>query len=246
MISVTNLGFGYAPGAWTFRGVNLAVAPGEIVAVLGPNGRGKSTLLRCVAGLLTPREGNVAVKGGLGFVPQAHSTAFAYTAREMVLMGRARQIGAFGLPRPKDHLAVDAALEQIGLAHLALRPYFRLSGGEQQLVLIARALAAEGETLVLDEPAAALDLRNQGRVLRLLRDLAGRGMAVLLTTHHPDHARFVAHRVALMCGPDDVRVGAADDLLTETHLAPLYDVRLRTLAYDDGGATRHAVVTNYA
>lgn len=216
----------------------------EIVAVLGPNGRGKSTFLRCAAGLLRLREGTATITGAAGFVPQAGRTTFAYNALEMTLMGRARHIGPFGSPRPHDHAAAHAALDRVGLAHLADRPYFRLSGGEQQLVRIARALASEGRVLVLDEPAA-LDLANQGRVLRLLRDLVEDGIAVLLTTHHPDHAQFLAHRVMLMGDRGDSQVGDADALLTDTVLTPLYGVGVRSLTYYEGGDSHRVLTTRY-
>jgi len=112
-------------------------------------------------------------------------------------------------------------------------------------VLIARAVASGSRVLVLDEPAAALDLRNQGQVLNLLRELAGQGLAILMTTHHPDHALYLADRGVLMMGPDDVRIGPADTLLTDRALSELYQVRVRTISYDDDGVPRRVLATSF-
>ncbi|MDT7634571.1 MAG: iron complex transport system ATP-binding protein [Pseudonocardiales bacterium] len=245
MLEIGEVSFAFTPGQWLFRDVSLTVAPGSVVAVLGPNGRGKTTLLRCAAGLLTPSGGTVEAGGAVGYVPQAHSSAFAYRVIDMVLMGRARHLKAYASPKARDHALAAAALERVGLSHLADRPFTAISGGERQLVLIARAVASGSTVLVLDEPAAALDLRNQGQVLNLLRDLAAEGMAILMTTHHPDHALYLADRVVLMMGPDDVRIGPADALLTDQMLSQLYQVRVRTISYDDEGTPRRVLATSF-
>lgn len=246
MLELTDIGFAYSAHNWLFRHVSLCLNASEIVAILGPNGRGKSTLLRCAAGLLVPREGSVRQATSIGYVPQSNQVAFAYSAFEMVLMGRTRQIGLFAAPRQRDRDSARQALERVGLAHLAERPFFHLSGGEQQLVLIARALASESTVLILDEPAAALDLHNQKRVLRLLRALACQGLSILLTTHHPQHAQFLADRVLLMYGPNDCRIGSADVLLTEANLSALYGVRLCAITFEEGGTMRQTLAPVYA
>jgi iron complex transport system ATP-binding protein len=181
----------------------------------------------------------------VAFVPQAHASTFAYRVVDMVLMGRVRHVRAFASPGRRDYAAALDALERVGVLHLAESPVSELSGGEQQLVRIARAVASGSEILALDEPAAELDLRNQDRVLTLLRDLVADGMAVLLTTHHPEHAVYLADAVVLMVGPDDVRVGGASTLLTDVTLRELYDIEVRTLTYDDDDGTRRAFVTRY-
>ena len=173
-----------------------------MTVVLGPNGRGKTTLVRCAAGLLKPTEGSVTHDSPVGFVPQAHGGAFAYRAVDMVVMGRVRQVSLFGSPTRDDRVAALDAMERIGVGHLADRQFPTLSGGEQQLVLIARAIASESPALVLDEPTSGLDLHNQAQILSLLRKLVADGMSVLLTTHHPDHALYLADTVVLMGGPE--------------------------------------------
>ncbi|MFP5072215.1 ABC transporter ATP-binding protein [Pseudonocardia nantongensis] len=175
--------------------------------MLGPNGRGKSTLLRCAVGLLTPREGRMRGTESTAHVPQSHRSTFAYDVLDMALMGRSRRLGMFAAPGRLDVAAARDALEQVGMAELAERPFTTLSGGERQLVLIARAIAAEPAHLVLDEPASALDLNNQARLLELLRRLADGGLGIVMTTHHPDHALEIADTVVLMQADATATVG---------------------------------------
>lgn len=227
MLELRGVGYRHPGHPWLFRGVDLDVGAGEVVALLAPNGRGKSTLLRCAAGLVRPTEGHVSRPAVLGYVPQAHQVVFAFSALDMVLMGRARHLGLFSAPGLSDRSAAASALSRVGLSDLAQRSYPSLSGGEQQLVLIARALACEARLLLLDEPASALDLANQALVLDLLGELAREGLAVLLSTHEPDHAEAVATRVALLYGPSDLRIGLAAELLSAAHLSELYGIPVR-------------------
>lgn len=238
------LGHAHTPDRWLFRDVTHRFTPGRVSAVLGPNGRGKSTLLRCAVGLLTPREGRVTGAGSTAHVPQSHRSTFAYDVLDMVLMGRSRWLGMFAAPGRLDVTAARDALDQVGMADLAQRPFTTLSGGERQLVLIARAIAAEPAHLILDEPASALDLNNQTRLLELLRRLADGGLGIVMTTHHPDHALEIADTVVLMRADASAAVGPTDDLLTDTAVGALYEVSARTLRWhDEHGAPRRAIVT---
>lgn len=244
MLEAEGLGFHYPGRDWLFRGVSFQIPTGSVTAVLGPNGRGKTTLVRCAAGLLTPQEGRVTSDGTIGYVPQARGGAFGYRALDMVVMGRARQLGIFAVPGHADRVAGLDAMDRIGIADLRDRPFPMLSGGEQQLVLIARAIASEAPVLVLDEPSTGLDLRNQARILSMLRKLVIDGMSVLLTTHHPDHALYLADRVVLMTGAE-VCAGATTDLLTDQVLSSLYGVDVRTLSYRRGELEHQVIVTGY-
>ena len=244
MLELDGVGFGYGRQDWVFRDVSFSVLPGSATAVLGPNGSGKTTLVRCAAGLLEPGEGTVRRADGAGYVPQAHGSAFGYSALDMVLMGRARQVGLFRTPGASDRAAASEAMERVGVAGLRDRRFPTLSGGEQQLVLIARAIAAGCPVLVLDEPATGLDLKNQVRVLSLLRELMSGGMALLLSTHHPDHALYLADRAVLL-GRSGAQTGRAADLLTDPALSALYGVPVRTLPYSDGGTPRRTIVVPY-
>lgn len=245
MLEMDGVGFAYPRRGWVFRDVSFRVPAGTVTAVLGPNGRGKTTLVRCAAGLLSPQEGVVGTDGPVGFVPQAHGGAFAYRALDMVVMGRVRQVHVFGMPSRGDQVVALDAMERVGIAHLRERPFPTLSGGEQQLVLIARAIASECPILALDEPSTGLDLHNQARILSLLRKLVTDGMAVLLTTHHPDHAMYLADSVVLMRGPDEVSTGDAGELLTDQALSALYGIDIQTVTYQQNGIERRAIITRY-
>jgi len=235
-ISVADLGYFYRPGNWVLRHCTASVLPGKILALLGPNGRGKTTLLHLIIGALKPREGRVAAKGKIAFVPQLFQVSFDYSALDMVLMGRAKKIGFFAQPSRKDEEAALAALDRFGMADLASRPFHEMSGGQRQLVIFARALVAEAEILILDEPTSALDLKNQALVLDWIGTLSRKdGLTVMLTTHHPHHALSVADEALLMLGEGDYVAGPAREVLTESSLTALYGAPLKRIAYDHKG-----------
>ncbi|MFF2329179.1 MULTISPECIES: ABC transporter ATP-binding protein [unclassified Streptomyces] len=242
VISARGLGHRYTQGRWVFRGVDVDAEEGRVLAVLGPNGRGKSTLLRILAGLLTPTEGEVTATSPVAYVPQSHSSAFGYSVADMVLMGRSRHLKAYATPGRRDRELAAEALERVGIAHMADRSYAELSGGEQQMTLIARALTAQCRVMVLDEPVSALDLRNQARVLTLLQELAASGLGIVLTTHHPDHALHLADDAVLVLGSDDVRTGPAAGLLNAEALGQLYGIPVVTAPVEGPRGPRVVVV----
>lgn len=240
MLEATNVGHRYhVKGDWLFRGLDLTVHPGEVISVLGPNARGKTTLLTCLAGLRTPREGRVQATGTLGFVPQSHATDHPFTVLEMVLMGRASRVRAWSVPDAEDEAAAWAALHRVGMAERAAQQYTDLSGGQRQLVLMARALVCQPSVLILDEPTSALDLRNQRRVLLVLRSLAEEGMGVLFTTHDPTHALHLSHRTLRM--EDELTLGPTAQLLTEESLTGMYQVPVLTTPVHFASGTRPVV-----
>lgn len=235
-IRAQGAGHSYDGVRWQFRDLDLDVVAGEVVAILGPNGRGKSTLLRVIAGLAKPRHGTVRTEGPAAFVPQSFVPAFPYTAFDIVLMGRARHIHALRLPGRRDRDVAAACMAELNIEPLAQRPFDTLSGGERQLVLLARALASETPILLLDEPAAALDLHHQDEVITLIRRVADRRrLAVLFTTHQPDHALAIADRVLLMSGDEHHAIGSVAEVMTEARLSELYRLPVRLLRFEAEG-----------
>ena len=231
-----------------FADAAFALEGGQVLCLLGPNGSGKSTLFRTLLGLQHPRAGRVLVDGedtahwprrrlarALAYVPQATVTQFPFSVRQMVLMGRAAHVPALSAPGPRDHAAADAALARLGIGHLAERDYTRLSGGERQLCLVARALAQEGGVVLMDEPTASLDFGNQMRVLACIRELAAAGLAVLFASHDPDHAfQCASHAMLLADGRlDPPRPPAA--VITGESLARLYGVDVEVVALPGRG-----------
>ncbi len=213
-----------------FEGLSFLVETGSILSILGPNGAGKTTLLRILLGLRRAEAGRVIGGSAIGYVPQRSDTAFSYSAFEMVLMGRARQIRALSSPGKADHDHARRAMLRLGINHLATHGFDTLSGGERQLVLVARALVSQPTILVLDEPAAALDLRHQADILTLMRDLArDDGLGIIFTTHHPQHAAAISDQ-AVLIRDGQALTGDAATLLTEDHLTALYKVPVCRLA----------------
>lgn len=237
-LSVENLSFSYGK-APVLRDVTFTAEKGELLSVLGPNGVGKTTLFRCMLGTLTPASGRVTVDGcdltalpprerarRIAYIPQIHPATFGYTALDTVLMGAARQLNAFQQPGAAQMRQAEEALEQVGAAHLRERSFTHLSGGEQQLVLIARALAQHAEVLMMDEPTSALDYGNQLRILQMVRRLAAQGYTVVLSTHNPQHALTFAHRLLVLQGGTSAALGRPADVLTPELMASLYGVQV--------------------
>ena len=205
IFSVENGQFGYADRK-ILHGVSFSLESSEVMTVLGPNGVGKTTLLKCMMGLLNWENGKTLIDGKpmkemktsevwrrIAYVPQSKGTALSYTAREMVLMGRSARLGLFSQPTKEDYRAADEAMEQVGITRLAQKQCSCMSGGELQMVLIARALCSNPEMLVLDEPESNLDFKNQLIVLETIQKLAKeRGIAAIVNTHYPAHALKIA------------------------------------------------------
>ncbi|WEF30019.1 ABC transporter ATP-binding protein [Klebsiella aerogenes] len=206
-----------------FAPLTIQCQPGEIWAVLGANGRGKSTLLDTLTGVLPPLGGQVNVEGGIAIVPQSFRPAFSWLVRDVVLMGRARHVDLFAQPGPEDERQVQQALAQLGIAVLANQVFRALSGGQQQLALIARALVGASQNILLDEPCSALDLANQQVVLQLISNLAHQqARTVVFTTHDPTHALQIASHTLLLLPDGEWLAGESASILSEAHLQRAY------------------------
>jgi len=244
MVESRNIRFSYAPKDNTlFRDLSFHLGKGEVGAILGKNGTGKTTLLKCLLGILTPTGGSVRLGGPVGYVPQQVSGTFAYTGLDMVVMGRARHIPPFSSPGKRDYEIAGAAMEKLGIGDFRDRAFTEVSGGERQMILIARALASDCSVLILDEPASALDFKNQDRVLRtLLRLSREEGMTVLFTTHSPNHAVHAADKALLMYTSGDYLFGGAEETLSDESLRRLYDLDIKNLRFEHGDKVRQTIV----
>jgi len=235
-VTINKLGFAYPRSGWVFRNYSANVPKGSVFSILGPNGRGKTTLLKTVLGLHQPTEGTVEVSGQTAFVPQIFQVTFAFTVLDMVVMGRAKRIGLFSRPGKEDEQAALDCLDKFSMAEYAHRPFHELSGGQRQLVILARALAAQADILVMDEPTSALDLKNQSLVLDWIARISGElGLTVIFTTHHPHHALAAADNVLLMLDENEYAAGRAGEVLTEEKLERLYSVPLKHIRFEYGG-----------
>jgi iron complex transport system ATP-binding protein len=246
LLAASALSGGYG-GVEIVSEVDLAVAEGDCVAVLGPNGAGKSTLLRLLAGILPATSGAVVLRGrplaawrrrevaqAVGFVPQSVSFAFPLTVAEVAQQGRAPHLGPWRPPSPRDHAAVAAALERVGLAGREGAAVQRLSGGERQLVLLARALASEPRVLLLDEPATALDVRHQLDLVAILRELTAKGVGTVVAVHDWNFALRVANRVAVLHGGRLRAVGSPEEVLRPELFRAVFGVEVELVERPGG------------
>jgi iron complex transport system ATP-binding protein len=249
ILEAQSLAFGF-PGRTIGRNVSVSLAAGEVICVLGPNGGGKTTLFRTLLGLLASHSGSILLQGKsietlsrseiarqIGYVPQGHSGYFAYTVRDFVLMGRTAHVGVFSAPSKADHEVAGHVIASLGIAHLSDRPVTEISGGERQLALVARALAQEPRLLLLDEPTANLDFGNQVRVLERICALARTGIAIVFSSHDPDHAFLCAQRALLLAEGRALEIGSPRDVIRPDTLQRLYGVPVQVVPLAGGGHT---------
>ena len=251
LIDIRAAGFCYGAHR-VFKRVALSVPEATVCCLLGANGCGKSTLVDCVLGLHRLHEGQVVIRNRnvaeyrpadlakvVAYVPQAHQKTFPYTVRQIVLMGRTAHLTALSAPAEADRRLTEEALQQVGILHLADRPYTQISGGEMQLVALARALVQDTPVIVMDEPTAHLDYRNELIFLDTVAEMVSeRGVSVLIATHSPDQAFYLADKgvavqAAMMFGGTIAVVGTPAQVLTEENILSTYGVETRRMAYHD-------------
>lgn len=230
--------FSYDAAKRNLTGINFSVREPEILSILGANGAGKTTLIKCMLGLLKWTSGGSYIDGvnirgvrskdfwrRIGYVPQARFNSFVYTVGEMVVLGRGSHLGELAQPGEKDWKIVDECLEMVGIAHLKDKLCSRISGGEYQLTLVARALAAQPSLLVLDEPESNLDFKNQMTVLRTVSKLCvERGISAVINTHYPEHALDISQKSLLLMPDGGSIFGRSDFVLVEDNLKKAFDI----------------------
>jgi iron complex transport system ATP-binding protein len=242
-ISTANLRFSYnGPQRPVLRGLSVEIPAGSLTAILGPNGSGKTTLLRLLLGFLLPSEGKIAVAGRplksysrqemgrlMALVPQSEHIPFNFSALEYVLLGRTPYLRPLGSPGPIDRQVAMDALRSVGAESFSERSVAALSGGEQQLVILARAVAQQSQVLLMDEPMSHLDLGNQGRILSIMRQMAASGVTVVFTTHDPNAAATVATYVVLLRRGEVLAAAPPAQAMTEANLSETYGVEVAVL-----------------
>ncbi|AKB27855.1 iron ABC transporter, ATP-binding protein [Methanosarcina siciliae T4/M] len=234
MLRVHNVHFSYGETP-VLNGVSFHVREGELCGLFGPNGSGKTTLFRCCLRFLNLKQGTVQICGNdisklstgemakvVAYVPQEHKPPFPYLVREVVLMGRTPHLrGVFGISRRDRMIAMDA-LETLGIAGLAERPYSRLSGGQRQMVLMARAIAQDTPLMFLDEPTSALDFQNQMRIWEIMRSVVEDGRTIIACSHDPNHVAWFCDRVVVVGNNGVIADGDPAEAINEQTLGQIY------------------------
>ena len=261
MLEVKQAVCGYRKGKKSriiINGLDLCVDHGDIMCILGKNGAGKTTLFRSILGSLPLIKGKIEIDHQdllsmgrtriakrIAYVPQSHVPPFPFTVRQVVEMGRVSHMKIYSTPSRKDRAAAQEAMSVMGVLKLSELPYTEISGGERQLVLIARAIAQEADYLIMDEPSANLDFGNQVRVMELIKKLAADGRGVIMTTHYPDQVFMAESYCTVIRDRDHFISGRAEEILTEEIMKELYGIETRVIASVSESGRKARSVTAY-
>ncbi|MDD3167844.1 MAG: ABC transporter ATP-binding protein [Eubacteriales bacterium] len=237
-VAVRNLSFSYKTTE-VLREISFDASEGTLLCVLGRNGAGKSTLFRCILGLLKGYCGDILIDGmpactlsarelsrKISYIPQSHSTVFSFSVLDMVMMGTTAHLGSFENPGKKERAAAESALDMMNISHLKSRNFCSISGGEQQMVLIARAIAQRTKILIMDEPCSNLDYGNQIKVMKAVKNLAKQGYLIIQATHNPEHVFLFADEVLVILEGRVGAKGSAEEILTEELMQAVYGIRV--------------------
>ena len=248
MIQIEDVHYSYGSHQ-VLRGVSFSMEKGEFVCILGANGCGKTTLLKTILDFLTPQRGRVTLYGQdvhrmderararkIAYIPQYHTPPFPFAVRDVVLMGRTPHLGRVCHPTPDDERVARQAMERLGVLQYADQSYTALSGGQRQMVVIARALAQQPDLLIMDEPTSSLDFGNQYLVLAQVKQLAREGMGVLMVTHNPDHAVYCADRIVAMEEGKILAMGQTERVIREQVMNHIYHmpIKVRRVPLEEG------------
>ncbi|PKL66665.1 MAG: iron ABC transporter ATP-binding protein [Methanobacteriales archaeon HGW-Methanobacteriales-1] len=242
ILEIKNATFSYDNVLNTFEDINLSVDRGDVVCILGPNGCGKTTLIKCLNNLHELKKGNILINGdniknikqkiiaqNIGYIPQGHVSTFAFKVIDVVLMGRAPHLDFLDSPNDEDYHKAEEALKKFGIYDLKDNPYTSLSGGEQQLVFFARVIAQEPRILLLDEPTSHLDFGNQLKTLDIISKLAEDGLSIIMTSHFPDHAFISSNKVAIMKDHRFLGVGKPEEIINKENMEKIYGIEVEIM-----------------
>ncbi|GAB6182398.1 ABC transporter ATP-binding protein [Thermodesulfovibrio hydrogeniphilus] len=246
MLEIEDLYFRHKGREEVLKGISFCAEKGKITTILGPNGSGKTTLFRCIAGLWKPYKGEILFDGKkidnlshikrtkiFSVVPQEHEPAFPYSVLDVVLMGRASYVGIFSAPGKKDYEIAISAIKTVGIEHIMDKPYTKISGGERQLTLIARALAQNSPVMLLDEPTSHLDFRNQVNVLKKIKEIAKeKALTVVMTLHDPNLASLFSDKVVVINSGAKIAEGSPEDVISEELIKRVYGVEVKKANFD--------------
>jgi iron complex transport system ATP-binding protein len=255
LLEVRDLACGYSPKKPVVSNVNFRLDEGDVMAILGPNGVGKTTVFKAILNLAKPLAGQICVRGEntvswspkkiasiFAYVAQSHIPTFPYLVKDVALMGRLGQNAAMSNPSREDYEIVEQALEDVGIRHLRDKVYTEISGGERQLLMIARALAQQPKIVIMDEPTANLDYGNMLLVIECIKKLSSQGLCIVFTTHMPDQAFMCANKVELLIRNGPAIFGDVADVITEKNLNEAYGKDIRILDVVDANGYPMRVV----
>lgn len=245
LFEVKNISFSYE-GEEIFSDISFSIDKGDVLCILGPNGTGKTTLIKCLNGLHDIDSGEILIEGKnikklsfreiskyIGYIPQSHVPSFPFKVLDVVIMGRAPYLNLGESPKKKDVDIAINALKTLGIDHLKDKEYTNLSGGERQLVFLARVLCQQPDILILDEPTSHLDFGNQIKLLEIIDNLASSGLSIIMSSHFPDHAFLSSTKVAILKNKEFIDFGTPDDVVTEENLKKAYSIDVKLIELDN-------------
>ena len=257
LFEVKNISFSYDDEE-IFSDISFSIQKGDVLCILGPNGTGKTTLIKCMNGLHEVNSGEILINGEnikklsfreiskhIGYIPQSHVPSFPFNVFDVVLMGRAPYLNLTDSPKDEDVKIAEDALKTLGIENLKDKEYTNLSGGERQLVFLARVLCQKPDILILDEPTSHLDFGNQIKLLEIIDNLSKSGLAIIMSSHFPDHAFLSSTKVAIMKDRKFIDFGAPDDVVTEDNLKKAYSIDVKLMELDNKRKVCVPMKTNF-
>lgn len=246
LFEVKNISFSYGEDL-IFSDISFSIDKGDVLCILGPNGTGKTTLIKCLNGLNEADSGEILINGkniqnlsfreiskSIGYIPQSHIPSFPFKVLDVVMMGRAPYLNLSSTPKEEDEEIALNALKLLSIDYLKDKDYTNLSGGERQLVFLARVIAQQPDILILDEPTSHLDFGNQIKLLEIIQNLSEAGLSIIMSSHFPDHGFLASTKVAIMKNQKFIDIGKPDEVITETNLSKAYDIDVNLIEHDKG------------